>query len=132
MIENILLAAIIIHAVLFIAWAFFISLAETSQFHWWPIHKDRKFMGWLPVWYPKDFWHHMKNFGIASFYISLVCGFTAFGVKLLLIYYQGGSYIKLIMEYSLMEIGLFLLYALIHSSLLKDGRKAKKDRLEAK
>lgn len=132
MIENILLAAIIIHAVLFIAWAFFISLAETSQFHWWPIHKDRKFMGWLPVWYPRDFWHHMKNFGIASFYVSLASGFTMFGVKLCLIYYQGGSYGLFVSKYTTIEIFLFGAYTVIHSILLDIGRKAKKDRLEVK
>jgi hypothetical protein len=55
-----------------------ISLQEASNFFGKPYLSNKKFWTKIPVWFPKDFWHWMKNLSLYGLRLSMVCCVLSF------------------------------------------------------
>ena len=55
-----------------------ISLQEASGFFDKPYVSDHPFWRKVPVWFPKDFWHWMKNLSLYSLRLSMIFAALSF------------------------------------------------------
>lgn len=58
-------------ALYFLMFNVFLSLKEASIFYRLPLEKTQPFLTWFKiVWWPKDWWHWMKNLALYSLMLS--------------------------------------------------------------
>ncbi len=61
-----------------LAFKIFISMQEASDFYGKPLAKNAPFWTRVPVWFPRDFWHWMKNLAMYSLRLSIVFAVLSF------------------------------------------------------